>query len=153
MMLPFFAALLALLIVAMVRSEGRMAGTAAILLANWVIEVAVIQLTGEQFPWMLFLTVDYLSALGILAMSYTRWQLAVISIYALQVICHAGYGLSDQGAWASYHYWWALTYTGWGQLVAMGGWIAYALVGGPDGAGSRLPSYVRRHLARGETHP
>ncbi|WP_454280603.1 hypothetical protein [Sphingomonas sp. Marseille-Q8236] len=49
-MLPFFATLLALLLVGMIRNDGRMAGTAGILLVNWLIEVGMITLTGEQFP-------------------------------------------------------------------------------------------------------
>ena len=152
-MLPFFATLLALLLVGMIRNDGRMAGTAAVLLANWLLEVAAITMTGEQFPWMLFLTVDYLCAISILGIAYTRWQLTIVGIYAVQACCHAAYGASDGGAWAQYQYWWALTYTGWAQLASMGGWIIYALVGGPGGIGSRRSSHIRGRLARQEDRP
>lgn len=150
-MLPFFATLLALLIVSLVRSDGRMAGTAAILLVNWSLEVASIQITGEQFPWMIFLTVDYLSALAILGIANNRWQAAVIAIYAAQLICHAAYALSPQGAWAQHRYWWSLTYTGWAQLVILGGWIIYALAGGRLGALRGLSSRLGRSLLHKET--
>lgn len=152
-MLPFFVVLLALLLVGMIRSDGRMAGTAAVLLINWLIEVGMITLTGEQFPWMLFLTVDYLCAITIAAMASTRWQLAIVIIYAAQACCHAAYGASDGGLRAQYDYWWALTYSGWAQLASMGGWIIYALVGGPGGVGSRLSSHIRGRLARQEDRP
>ncbi|WP_454280602.1 hypothetical protein [Sphingomonas sp. Marseille-Q8236] len=102
---------------------------------------------------MLFLTVDYVSALGILGITYSRWQMAIIVIYAAQACCHAAYGASDGKAWAQYEYWWALTYTGWAQLAAMGGWIIYALVGCPGGAGSRLSSHIRGRLVRQEDRP
>lgn len=134
-MLPFALTILALFIVSAIRGDGRMTGTATILGINWLVEVGAVNLTGERFPWMLFLTVDYLSALGILGFAAGRWQAAIIGIYATQIVCHAGYGLSSEGLWAQYRYYWALTYTGWAQLAVLGGWCIYALVGG---AGGRL---------------
>lgn len=127
-MLPFLATMLALLIVALRRGKGRVVAIIAILLGNWLTQVGMVRATGEQFPWLFFIVTDYLSALLIYTAGGKRWGLAIISIYAIQIICHAAYGLSQSGYFEDYCYYWALTYTGWGQLLVVGGWLGYDVV-------------------------
>jgi hypothetical protein len=126
-MLPFLCVMLAMLILGFAIDARWLAGTAAILLGNWLAEVAMVAYSGDQFPWLFFMVADYLSALAILVTMTTRWQVMVAAIYAVQMVCHAAFGLSAQGAWPRYQYWHALTYTGWAQLVVIAGGGIYAL--------------------------
>lgn len=127
-MLPFLAAMLALLIVALWRGKGRAAATTGILLANWLLQVAMIRATGEQFPWLFFIVTDYVAALVVYGVGGRRWSMAVIAIYVVQILCHAAYGLSSRSALVEWRYYWALTYTGWGQLLVVGGWLGHDVV-------------------------
>jgi len=127
-MIPFLASMLALLIVALWRGKGRAVAVIAVLLGNWLTQVAMIRVTGEQFPWLFFIVTDYLSALLIYATGARRWGLAVIFLYSLQIVCHGAYGLTQGGYLTDYCYYWALTYTGWGQLLVVGGWLGHDVV-------------------------
>jgi hypothetical protein len=126
-MLPFLITMLALLILGLAVDARWLSGTAVILLGNWIAEVAMVQCSGEQFPWLFFMVADYLAALIILCIRPNRWQVVVAGIYAVQIVFHAAYGLSKQDAWARYDYWHGLTYTGWAQLAAIIGGGLYAL--------------------------
>lgn len=128
-MLAFLATMLGLLIVSIWLDRWSVAGTLAVLLTNWCVQVAVIEVTGEQFPWLIFVVVDYLSAIAIIAFWSTRWQLGAAAIYALQIVCHAAFVLSSRSDPARLHYWWALTLTGWAQLAIAGGWLIHGMVG------------------------
>ncbi len=128
-MLPFLATMLALLIVALWRGKGRATATIGILLGNWLLQVAMIRATGEQFPWLFFIVTDYLAALVVYAVGGRRWSMAVIAVYVVQILCHAGFGMSSQSALVEWRYYWALTYTGWGQLLVVGGWLVHDVGG------------------------
>lgn len=137
-MMPFLATMLGLLIAGLWRGKAREVGTVAILLVNWLSQVGAIRLTGEQFPWLLFIVTDYLSALAIFAVAARRWGSAIIAIYIVQILCHFAFGRSAQGRIEEYTYYWALTYTGWGQLLVVGGWLGHGIVGRRAGARSRV---------------
>lgn len=138
-MLPFLIVMLGLLIFGLAADLRWLSGTALVLLGNWIAEVAMVQISRDQFPWLFFMVADYMSALTIICMAKTRWQYAVAAIYAVQMVCHAAFGLSKQDAWANYEYWYVLTYTGWAQLAALIGGGVYALRRRHGGAGSGVP--------------
>lgn len=150
-MLPFLASMLGLLIVAIMRGRGRAAGVVVVLLVNWLLQVAVIQATGEQFPWLIFIVTDYLAALVLYAVGGRRWSMAVIAIYVVQILCHAGFGLSPKTALVEWRYYWALTYTGWGQLLVVGGWLGHDVVRRWVGALRRSPPVVADNGGVGTT--
>lgn len=142
MMLSFLAALLALLIFALWKRQEA-AGTAVVLLVNWALLSVVVWATGERFPWPMFTVVDYLSGLAIFALYTSKWQKAIIAIYAAQCVCHAAFGYSSQSRAAQDTYWWTLTLTGWAQLAVLGGWMVAGLVRRSDRAGgSASPDYA-----------
>lgn len=133
-MLPYLATMLALLIVTLCRGKARASGVVTVLMVNWLLQVAMIKATDEQFPWMFFLVVDYISALSVYGISNRRWGWGVIVLYVAQIVCHAAYGIAEYRHGtnlqaAQYHYWWALTYTGWAQLAMVGGWMVHDIVG------------------------
>lgn len=116
------------------------------LLANWLLNTIVAWATDDPYPFGLFLGVDYLTGTFMLAgLSLVCGRIALVGIvlaltYALQCVLHAAYGLSDQGEWAQYRYWWALFYIAVGQMLIVFGWGAYEL--------------ARRHLrSRGRLAP
>lgn len=142
MMLSFLAALLALLILALWKRQEAV-GTAVVLLINWALLTTLVWVIGERFPWPMFVTVDYLCGLAVFAMRTTRWQSAIIAIYAVQCICHAAFGYSSHSRQAQDNYWWTLTLTGWAQLAVLGGWMIAGLARGADRAGgSASPDFA-----------
>jgi len=139
--------MLALLILGLALDIKWLSGTAVVLLGNWLSEVAMVRGSGDQFPWLFFIVADYLSAIVLICVGRNRWQIGIAVIYAAQIVCHAAFGISDQGAWAKYEYWHALTYTGWAQLAVVIGGGVYALHrrrGGANGGVSHSINVLER---------
>lgn len=106
-------------------------GVAATLLANWTINTVFAWATGEPASWGFFLGVDYASGIfalvgvGLICQRFTVGSIVIAISYAAECLMHAAYGLSDQGEWAQYRYWWATYYTAIAQLMFVFGWGAY----------------------------
>lgn len=146
--LPAVLSILAL--AAILRREPMIAATAGLLLANWGINTALVSITGDVSPWLVFMVVDYLAAIGLFALRETQWQSAIIAVYAAELIVHAAFGASSGGAWPQYRYWWALFYLGWAQAVITGGWLACEMARDRLRARGRASPAV---VAGGETQP
>ena len=148
MMLLFLSAMLMLLIVGLVSDCKWLAGTVAILLANWCVNLFMGWLSGEPLPWLFSAITDYISAIAIFAMRRTRAQIFVVAIYAIQLVAHAHYGFfTDQGKVPQSAYYWQLSYTAWGQLAVLTGGYLYALHRRYYGAG-RSVSHTADVLGR-----
>ena len=108
-------------------------GTAAALLANWVVNTAIVRVTGEEYPWGAFMTVDWLTGVFVLVglpLICGRFSPAPIIIglsYGLECVVHAAFGLSAHDQWAKYRYWWTLNYVAVGQMMFVASWGAYEL--------------------------
>lgn len=118
------ACLVALGCVAAVLRKPRMFGTVAVLLVNWGINTAVVQWTGQTYPWSWFLCVDYLSGLVILIVAGrpTLWQAIVTVLFALECVAHGAFGLTKETPWTEYYYWYSLYYIAWAQFWIVTGW-------------------------------
>lgn len=124
-MLLLLSAYIAAVTLGLFSKSGSRTATALILLGNWVANSALVYFGGDAFPWPLFAVTDYLTAVLIALVAMERWQMAVAAIYAAQLVTHAGYGLSAQGAVQQYQYWYALYYLAWAQVAIFFGWWGY----------------------------
>lgn len=122
-------------------------GVSVVLLANWIANTAFVRATGDVDPWGIFLGVDYVSGvftvagIGFISGRFTFGSAAIALSYAVECIIHAAYGLSDQGPWAQYRYWWATFDIAVGQILFVLGWGIYERVRRATRARRRLPSY------------
>jgi hypothetical protein len=121
---PFFVSLLALCAFTAVIRDPRLSGTAAILLANWLLCAVVVRETGEAYPWSWFFAVDYLAAFVILVVFGlpSVWQAGVGAIYAAQLVCHAARGLYLNDPAALYYGWHFLAWSSWAQIAIVAAW-------------------------------
>ena len=128
-MLP--SCLLAVIGFAVVLRKPRMFGTAAVLLANWVVNTGVVSWTGESYPWAWFLCTDYLSGMVLLMVAGkpTLWQVLIAALFALECIAHGIFGAKGRTAWTEYYYWYTLHYVAWSQLWAVTSWGLYEVAG------------------------
>lgn len=139
-------ALSALCLGAAVLRDRCVFGVCAVLLANWLINTAFVFLGSDVNPWGFFLGVDYLSGvfavagIGLICGRFTFGSVAIGLSYAVECVIHAAYGLSDQGVWAQYRYWWATFSVAVGQMLFMLGWVAYELARRAVSARRRIPS-------------
>lgn len=147
--------LIALCCFAAALRKPRMFGTATVLLVNWGINTAVVQWTGQIYPWPWFLCVDYLSGLVLLIVAGrpTLWQAIVTASFALECIAHGAFGLTKETPWTEYYYWYSLYYIAWSQFWVVTGWGLCDLAGRVHrharGAASVVPG-----MERGKpTHP
>lgn len=129
-MMAFVSAILGVTIVGLWRNRPTMVAVSLVLLANFGLANAFYGVTNDSHAWMLYLILDYLSALAVVAFRPSRWVTMIALIYAAQILCHGAYAISRQGPWEQYNYWWMLTYTGWAQLIVLYGWTGYELIGG-----------------------
>ncbi|MET0364505.1 MAG: hypothetical protein ABW169_07605, partial [Sphingobium sp.] len=93
-----------------------------VLFANWAVNTAGATLSGTQFNWAAMAAADYVSALLILVVRTNRWGLVIVVTYAVQMIAHVAFGLSSQGPWPQYRYWYVLSYTAWAQAFLLLAW-------------------------------
>lgn len=153
-MWPFFISLLALCTFTALLRDVRMAGTAAILLANWALCTVVVTQTGDNYPWTWFFAVDYLAAFTILTLlgRPTMWQASVGTIYAAELICHAARGLYLHSAAALYYGYYFLKWASWAQVGVVAGWGVYELARGRGmfgrGASSARAGNASNHRSR-----
>jgi hypothetical protein len=124
-MLPLLLAYMTLLTFASLRRNGEQVGVSLALLANWLLSTAFVRSTGEDAPWLWFLTVDYLTGIVLWLMPRSRGNSLLMASYAVELLLHAAFGWSDQGGWARYRYWWALYYAAWAQVALVGAWSIY----------------------------
>jgi hypothetical protein len=136
--LPLWAALCALLLIAVAMRQKAMAWTAFCLLANWGLNTALARLTGTQFNWLAMGVVDYVTAIAILTPPLSRWQILIVATYALELIAHAAFAFTDGGLRAQIRYWWTMHYVCWGQAMIVAGW-----------EGGRAYQVARDRLRRG----
>lgn len=122
----------------------RMLGAAVILLANWAINTAVVEWTGETYPWSWFLSVDYLSGVVVLIVAGrpSIWQYIVTASFALECIAHGAFGLTRETPWTDYYYWWTLHDVAWSQFWFLIGWGFYELAARGFGHVRGAPSPV-----------
>lgn len=148
-MWPFFASLVALVGLSAIVRDLRIAGTAAILLVNWALCTAVVQQTGDAYPWTWFFAVDYLSAFVVLSFfgKPNIWQGMVGTIYAAQLICHAARGLYLNSAAGLYYGYYFLKWSSWAQLAVVAVCGIYELAR-RSGMFARSPSSVEAGNAR-----
>tara|TARA_Y100000815_G_scaffold202913_1_gene186567 strand:- start:447 stop:908 length:462 start_codon:yes stop_codon:yes gene_type:complete len=99
---------------------------AFVLLGNWAANTAVVSVTGNDHPWVVFATIDYVSALAFLMIGGIAGRL-VAATYALQLLMHAAYVISGGGPWPDYAYWWGLYYVAWAQVAIVFGWMGIEL--------------------------
>jgi hypothetical protein len=110
-------------------------GAAAALLVNWIVNTAAVWISGVDFPWGAFLTVDWLTGvfvlvgLPLICGRFTAGPVVIGLSYGLECILHAAFGLSDHGPWPEYRYWWTLYYIAIGQMLFVFGWGLYELGG------------------------
>jgi len=130
-MWPYLAALLALCAFTALMRDVRIPGTAAILLANWLLCTAVVRATGEAYPWSWFFAADYLAAFAILVLlgRPAPWQAAIGAIYAAQLICHAACGIYLGNTAANYYGYHFLKWSSWAQLGIVAAWACYEVAG------------------------
>lgn len=124
---PLWAALAGLLLFAVVMRNKCMAWAALCLLANWIANTLLANLSGSQFNWLAMGVVDYITAIAIICSPITRWQIIVTGLYALELIAHASFAFTDEGLNAQIKYWWALHYLAWAQALTVAGWGLYDL--------------------------
>lgn len=124
-------AVLAFLALAAAVLRGRDACICAIvLLGNWLVNTIGVTAAGRADPWLLFLAVDYATAIILFDTRMSRGRIAIVAIYGLQLVAHGSYGLSDHHGRAPYLYYWCLFYLAWVQALIMGGWVALRPVSG-----------------------
>lgn len=141
-MTPLCLALLALCTLATaMRDEAKLLG-AWVLMLNWIVNTAFCWATGADFPWLMFMTIDYLSGLTLIGLGRSRWHYSVAAIYALQMICHSAFGyvayFGIESA-AKRPYWEALYWLAWAQVAVMFIWIGYDLARHRLGTSRRVP--------------
>lgn len=125
-------ALLSVLIVATALRQWRCAVVSLVLLMNWTINTLFVQLSGDNYPWLVFATVDYCAAM-ILVPITRSWQRIVPVSYALELLMHVAYGVSNQELHEQYYCWWSLNYTAWGQICFVALWIGHdGIIGASD---------------------
>jgi hypothetical protein len=137
-LISYGLSLFCLLLVTVFASDRRLAVTSLVLCCNWLANSAIVAATGETYPFWFYIATDYIAGFVILIMSplmvdrrVNLWQVTVTLIFAAQLICHARYGLSPGNAWVEYYSWYFLSYTAWLQLVIVGVWAGYELLGRP----------------------
>lgn len=133
-MIAVFASLLALCGLSMLAGSGRLAGTAAILLLNWLACALYVFATGERYPAGAFFVIDYVSALAIVVpmlvspLRPSGFQIAIGTTYAGQLITHAAKVLLATDA-ATICGWDVLKWLGYGQIALGFAWGGWELVG------------------------
>lgn len=107
-----------------------MAGTAAILLLNWLACTVYVARSGVDYPWWAFATFDYAAGFVILALLRsppTAWQASVGLIYALELVAHAAQVINGNPT-AVYYGWHLLRYAAWAQVALVFAWGGYELL-------------------------
>jgi hypothetical protein len=120
--MQYWSVLAAILAVAAMLRNGRMAWTAGLLLANWGINTWIAHVSGTQFNWAAMGLVDYFTAALILCVPLTRWQIMVACLYAYELVAHAAYAWVGPSPRSDYYYWYALSYGAWAQAWVVAGW-------------------------------
>lgn len=112
-----------------------MAVTSCMLCANWIVNTAFVHWTGENYPVWMFLTTDYTTAFLIIFLSRVivdrkphLWQVAVCTVFVLQMICHVRVAISPNDPWVGYYAYYFLSYSAWLQLAIVGVWTGHGLV-------------------------
>lgn len=146
-MLPYLSAILALIIAGLLQGKQGLTGTALVLLVNFALANGFYAATGDSHAWMLYLIIDYLSAISVLIFRSERWPLLIAIIYGFQILCHGAYGLSTQDAWTKYEYWWTMFYSGYAQLIVLGAWAGHGFYRRYSGSFS-LPQTAQLVLAK-----
>lgn len=135
-MWQFGLALSALCIGAALLRDRCIFGAAATLLVNWVVNTLMVQHVTSVPSWGIFITTDYLSGvfllvgLGLVCHRFTIGAVVLALSYGFECVIHAAYGLSEQGAWADYRYWWSLFFVAVGQMLFVIAWGLYELARG-----------------------
>jgi hypothetical protein len=140
------ALLLALLIVAValscVAGDVAMRAAAVALLVNWCANTAFVKICAEVDPWIVFLVVDYTTALLLIVLYKTNITRLICLTYAAQCVVHGSYGYVTRHHatdLAKYNYWWVLYYLALAQVAIVGGTIVYQRVGDWGRAGGGVP--------------
>jgi hypothetical protein len=139
-----FAALLAhlvLLTCAVVRRDGGQSISAGLLFGNWTACSLFVHFSGCDFPWIWYLTIDWLTAITLWIDKETIWQRLLIGSYGIELLVHAAFGWvtrhSDPTYWSRSDFWLYTTQTNyndvlsvieWAQTALVSGWIAYDAV-------------------------
>lgn len=142
-MMLLLALLLSAVALSCVAGDAPARATAFVLLGNWAANTAVVAATSEYSPWPVFLVVDYLSALILLAMYQTSATKLICLTYAVQCIAHGAYGfvvMTHVNPLATYIYWWLLYCLAMAQVAIVGGMVAYQRIGDRGGAGGSVSS-------------
>ncbi len=137
-MLSLLLAYLTLLTLAVLRRDGGQGIAAGLLFGNWLLCSAFVHWSGCDFPWVWYLTVDWLTAITLWIDRDTGWQRALIATFAVELLLHGAFAYATRDAdpsvwsrsdahlyWTQWLYWRALTTVAWAQVALVGSWIAY----------------------------
>jgi hypothetical protein len=95
------------------------------LLLNWLINTIAVHVSGLDFPWPVFLMVDFTTACVILAADPPKTGLLIAASYSLQIVTHVAYGIAGAGPWHNYYYWWVLYTEAWLQIALLIVWFCH----------------------------
>lgn len=103
-------------------TRGRAFAVGVALLCNWAVLTCLATASGSQTNWLAMASVDYVSALLILMVQPNRWTATIALLYAVELIAHVAFGISSQGPWPQYRYWYVLFYASWAQAWLLFTW-------------------------------
>ncbi|MFS0736921.1 hypothetical protein ABC347_07715 [Sphingomonas sp. 1P06PA] len=95
------------------------------LLANWFVNTAIVEATGNPYAWQAFAAVDFATGAFILERANSRFPIMISSIYGLELVIHCAFGASSMGDHAQYDWWWRLFILACCQALVMLGWIGH----------------------------
>lgn len=126
------AAILALL--SLRSGEERLIRCTWAVALNWVLNTAAGALIDKHLHWVVWGSVDLWTAAWVLWGHSGRFQAALATTYALQLIMHAAFGMGAQDQYAEAAYWGQLYNVAVAQLLLLTVWCIH------EGVGRRLPS-------------
>jgi hypothetical protein len=130
-----------LLAIAIMRRNGGQGIAAGLLLGNWITCSAFVYFSGVDFPWIWYLTIDWLTAVIFWIDHELGWQRWLIASYGVELLLHAAFAYVTRNVdpliwsrtslslyWTQRHYHDGLAIFAWAQMALVGSWIAHDLV-------------------------
>lgn len=126
--MALWQSLLAVTVVAFAIGAFQPALAALALTANLVVCTIVSNAINNGFNYLLLSSIDLVTAVGILMLPRSRFQIFLAGTYAFGLACHAAFAAIGASKSAEDAYWLALYYMAWGQLWITVFWTGSELV-------------------------
>jgi len=129
--LGLVATMFAVALTAIARPNWPLSRSALAVLFNWMVGTAYVAWTGITDAWRFNIAIDLATALVIVFHTRSRWQIALVATYCIQIVMHGYYGLKAlHGATLPWSYYGALTAIAWLQLLLLLGWAVETWITG-----------------------